>query len=82
MVKDHTGRKACFETPYCRAQVTLFKAASGMMAKARLLLEVQSVGMGWSQPGKTLLLRGLQRLREDAELKVRRGKEQGTQGQS
>ena len=32
--------------------MTLFKAACGMTAKASVLLEVQSVRMGWSQPGK------------------------------
>lgn len=70
-----------FEMPWGRAQVTLSKVATGMMAKAKVLPEVQKVGIrlepSWE---KTPLLKGPRRLREDARLDGRRGEEQGTQG--
>lgn len=74
-------KKGSFETPYGRAQVTLFKAASGMMAKARFFWKFKVWECDAVSQEKTLLLRGLQRPRKDAKLEVRRGKDKGTQGQ-
>lgn len=73
--------KGLFEMPWGRAQVTLSKVATGVMAKAKFLPEVQKVGTrlepSWE---KTLLLKGPRRLREDAGLDGRRGKGRRTQG--